>query len=345
MKIRAFITHKLAEKYEDCQDFFSYNEEKKRLAVSDGMTQSIFPQWWAELLSESYVDGSEPKNIDDVETLRKKWIDKVNQFKSNQEEKGKSTWMLENALAEKRGAGATLCGVNFLEENKYNYYVLGDSCLIVVNQEHRILEIKGSHQGNFNNHPDYFDSIQGGKGVPVTKGLCDFPQNGALLLVTDALAEFLERKRREGCEKEYVERLLAVDTNSLFEEIIGELRHKENMHNDDTTLVIIEYDFKEEWCLNVSSLAELIENEKIKDESSQKYQKLNETDECKTIEIITNKIVEQDDFVEENIIVSKSSLKDLFKKLLSIFDRRSSNRKFQTINKIIDQWFYEKSKQ
>ena len=41
MKIRAFITHKKTEHFQDCQDRFCVNADTKSAAVSDGMSQSI----------------------------------------------------------------------------------------------------------------------------------------------------------------------------------------------------------------------------------------------------------------------------------------------------------------
>ena len=43
MKIRAFITHKLREHYSECQDRFCINSDNHAIAVSDGMSQSVFP--------------------------------------------------------------------------------------------------------------------------------------------------------------------------------------------------------------------------------------------------------------------------------------------------------------
>ena len=52
MKIRAFITHKKAEHFNDCQDRFSINADTKSVALSDGMSQSWQQKIWAQLLVE-----------------------------------------------------------------------------------------------------------------------------------------------------------------------------------------------------------------------------------------------------------------------------------------------------
>lgn len=59
MDIRAFITHKKAETFSDCQDRFSINSDTKSVAVSDGMSQSFFQKIWAENLVDAFVDNSQ----------------------------------------------------------------------------------------------------------------------------------------------------------------------------------------------------------------------------------------------------------------------------------------------
>lgn len=239
MKVRGFITHKKAEKYEDCQDYFAINKEKGRLAISDGMSQSIFPQWWAEELVRAYVHDDWVPDQNGLDRLRENWLKRVLGFLESQKQNGKPTWMLENCLIEKRGAGATFCGIRFKSESEWEGYVLGDSCLINIDINNSIVSVERSGEGEFNNNPDYFDSIIGGKGI--VKIIHGTVENGTkLLLVTDALADFLYSMI--GRESDYVHRLLQIESHGTFCSLIDEWRELENLHNDDTTLAIIEYD-------------------------------------------------------------------------------------------------------
>ena len=135
MKIRAFITHKLAEKYEDCQD--SYSISNNAIAVSDGMSQSIFPNWWAESLTKAFVKDNWIPDTNNLEDIRLEWINKVNHFIDTETSKGKNLWRLKNSIAEKKGAGATICGIRFNNETDWAGYVLGDTCVIEINVEDR----------------------------------------------------------------------------------------------------------------------------------------------------------------------------------------------------------------
>lgn len=240
MIVRGFITHKEAERYSDCQDFFFINVERKSVAVSDGMSQSIFPQWWAELLANAYAnEGFKPRTVDEIKNLRPQWMKRVLDFLKSEQEKGKPTWMLENCLTERRGAGATLCGVEFGVGSSFSSYVLGDSCIVKVDVNNNITDFMRSQEGDFGNHPDYFDSMEGGKGEPKINDK-NLETGGKLLLVTDALSEFLYQKHAEEQERPYVEELLDIQSHQEFIILVDKWRKEEKMHNDDTTLVIIE---------------------------------------------------------------------------------------------------------
>lgn len=309
MKIRGFITHKLAERNEDCQDFFKVNAAKKSLAISDGMSQSIFPQWWAEILVEAYINQEKPEpNID---SLRASWMDKVQDFLKQQTEKDEPTWMLENCLNRKQGAGATLCNIHF-SGYEWKGTVLGDSCLIVVDESNKIETIYRSQEGGFGNHPDYLDSITGGKGNP--KSIAGTLEKGnKLLLVTDALAELLYTKHSEQQEESFVISLLQIKNHQEFCERIAEWRENKGLHNDDTTLVIVEYDGNEDFKLEyIDDLKELCRNEQeeIEKEEKGKEEKI-EKEAC------SNEVVSEND-----IVIPSTKMKiimDSLNELMSIF--------------------------
>ena len=53
--ILSFCTHKRGETDNDIQDYIGTNGEKQRFALSDGVTNSVLPQLWAQLLVEDYL--------------------------------------------------------------------------------------------------------------------------------------------------------------------------------------------------------------------------------------------------------------------------------------------------
>ena len=89
MKIRAYITHKPSEHYADCQDRFCVNRDNKTIAVSDGMSQSIFPEYWAEILSAHYAKTGHCSEEDRI-SLCADWMKRVEEYLNEQETQGKN---------------------------------------------------------------------------------------------------------------------------------------------------------------------------------------------------------------------------------------------------------------
>lgn len=262
MKIRAFITHKKAEHFKDCQDRFSINVDTKSVAVSDGMSQSYQQKAWAEILVNTFTENAEwVPNLESIKELAPLWTAKVHEFIQQLKDDKAPQYLVimnENALVQRKSAGATFCGIRF-DRNYWSGDVLGDSCLIELKRG-KIKNLYTSQTGEkFDNHPDYFDSnpLIDGKGTPrAIKGCLD--RHSIILIVSDPLSDFLNEKKKLGNEDVYVHQLLNIKNHDDFEELIAEWRDLLKLHNDDTTLVIIEYDghtnFDIEWCDNIDSL-------------------------------------------------------------------------------------------
>ena len=59
MKIKAFITHKEAELFADCQDRFGINQDTKSISVSDGMGSTWQQKIWAQILVDTFINSTE----------------------------------------------------------------------------------------------------------------------------------------------------------------------------------------------------------------------------------------------------------------------------------------------
>ncbi len=239
MVIKAFIYHKRAEKYSDCQDCFGISSQNNRIAISDGMSQSIFPQWWAKILVDDYLEnGHIPQ---DIIPLQEKWqgmlIDEIQRRAEESITNPKrDPWRLKNLLAEKSGAGATLCGLT-LDGNEWTCECLGDSCVITINHDYT-LNIYTSQVGEFGNHPDYFDSFRIGRGEPIRKNINRDVK--CILMVTDPFAELFQiNENNEEFIKSRYEELLSLTNHESYSELVEKWRDEFGMHNDDSTLVLI----------------------------------------------------------------------------------------------------------
>ena len=239
MIIKAFIYHKRAEKYSDCQDCFGINKQNNRIAVSDGMSQSIFPQWWAKILVDNYLEnGHIPQ---DISSLQKKWQQMLlAEIKKREKEAitdpKRDPWRLKNLLAEKSGAGATFCGLS-IKDNNWTCECLGDSCVITINHDYT-LNFYTSQKGEFGNLPDYFDSFRTGRGELV-KSVVNHNAL-AILMVTDPFAELFQlNKDKPSFIKSRFDELQSLTNHKSFTELVENWRDEFGMHNDDSTLVLI----------------------------------------------------------------------------------------------------------
>lgn len=254
MKIRAFILPHKAEKMSDCEDRFAINPDKKFIAVSDGITQSIFQAEWAELIVNHFVDNGSLTDNDRVEILCPKWrqivIEHINKT---------GDWMLESMLAEGKSAGATLCGVSFEDSGRWTCRVLGDSCLITLNDQ-KVENIFTSEEKDFDNYPDYLDSN------PNRKGRGDFKifegevsEGQSILLVTDAFSDFFSQHIDNS--EPYIKQLLNVSNHEDYKTLVENWRN-EGLHDDDCTVVIVEWDGSSDFnYLHVDDYNELVKDD------------------------------------------------------------------------------------
>lgn len=259
MKVRAFITQHKAEKISECQDRLSVNEDTKTVAISDGVSQSIFPDYWAQLLVDFYTQNGALSNEDRL-ILCSEWKKQVLRFIEEEKAKGNNPWRTESNLYEGISAGATLCGVRFEDDKKWICEVIGDTCLIKVDKNSDI-DILSSEDKKFDTYPDYLDSNPDKKGRGIFKTYNGaISENDQLILVSDPFSDFFYNLKDESGN--YIKQLLNINTHDEFVSLVSQWREK-GMHNDDSTVIIIEWDnssnFNIVW---IDDLIDLIETEK-----------------------------------------------------------------------------------
>lgn len=310
MKIMAFITHKLKENYSDCQDRFSINPDTKSIAVSDGMGSTWQQKIWAQLLVEKFVgDINWIPNNESIKPLCTQWREKVVEFIEHLKESeapANLVYRNERNLAEGKSAGATFVGIRFVGI-EWKGSVLGDSCLI--EWDGSIAKFYTSQDvEEFDSYPDYFDSdeLKQGKGTPKDiSGTLE--KGGYLLLVSDPFSDFLFEHNKQGDVAMYMQQLLKLSSHDEFEILVDEWR-KAGMHNDDTTLVIVEPDDSDDFSIEqdkIDDINKLIEEEKKLIEEKKKEEeteKIPDPDSNKKTgsEADTNAIVDEEKQEEQS---------------------------------------------
>lgn len=340
MKVRAFITHKEEELYKDCQDRFSVNSDTKSVAVSDGMTRSFFPSAWAELLVTEYTKKNFwSPNDEDIKTLSELWLRKVKDLIDN-ETRPSVKRRGRNSLALGESAGATFVGLR-IEENKCNGVVLGDSCALLIKGDYSISEIQTSQKDDFDNFPDHYSS---NPNHIRTGNIKDFEftlqENDKVLLVSDPFSEFLANKKKANEETAYIEKLLSLRMQKDFEFLVDDWRNK-GMHNDDATLVILEYEDKDDWSFqNITDINELIEEESKAIAIAQESKMEEVTPKKEDISIVpeTERQQTKVDETENDVVVLLNSILSFFDKLRPFLPKNKKIKKLkQSMNELIEQ--------
>lgn len=270
MKIKAFITHKAAEQYVDCQDRFTINPDNRTIAVSDGISQSLHSKIWADILTKEFV--KQPWGINETdsfasvhEKFSQEWRSSVENSQGRVSESAR--FFTERMLAEGRSAGATFLGVQF-DVLKWNGTVLGDSCLIEI-RDNENLEIYTSQEGgHFNFTPDYYDSDPNKPGNGKEKQISgELAPGVTLLLVSDPFSDFFAENRAKASG--YIKELCELKTHEEYISLVDRWRKEYKMHNDDSTIVIIEYDGSNDFIIeHQDDIEELIKIEREEKEQN-----------------------------------------------------------------------------
>lgn len=223
--------------------------------------------------------------------------------------------MAKNNIASRIGAGATICGVRFENATNWKGNVLGDSCIIEVDTKNWTAKILSSEDKPFDSHPDYYDSFPEKQGSGMIREFSgNIGPNNLLLLVSDPFSEYFD-KHKANCQ-ELVEQIQELCKHDDFCILVD--RWRENgMHNDDSTLCIIEFD--NDVNINIvykDDIHTLISNEQVPIEQ----------EEAKT-EIQNNIVIEQNNEPVSNVNFqpneSKESIpfEDDKDRLVTFFDK------------------------
>lgn len=319
MKIRAFITHKKAELFSDCQDRFSISTDTKSVALADGMSQSYQQKIWANILVQQFTNHYDfVPNKEAIKELSTQWRAEVINFIGKlKTEKAPENLIYrnENSLAMHKSAGATFLGIRF-NGQKWSGDVLGDSCLIEV-EDYHIKRILTSQQGDqFDSYPDYFDSdaLKDGKGTPLQiEG--EINNKTSIILVSDPFSDFLSEKHKENDEEKYLKELFAVSSHDEYEELVARWRDNYGMHNDDSTLIIIENDDSVNFtCSHIDDIQILI-TEEIKQQSIAKQEQACENNNsAESQEDIQSKVHNTDPIEQGTAYISQEQFIQIFQK-------------------------------
>lgn len=240
LKIRSFKTPKLGLSEKECEDSYALSNPKSetvRIAVTDGATESLFSNVWADLLAQTYIDkGSDFLN--DLQSISDHLVnqatERIKQMPDTRH------WFMYEKL--ERGSHATFAGIEFYNDDKIKILTIGDSCVFW----------RYKHDGRFEMLPELSPEDFG----VFPASICNLPQTwktlpqkeiskeltstnvSQIIICTDSLACWLAKKLIS--EPSAWEELFTISDCTNFTNFFTNLREKKEMRNDDITLVLID---------------------------------------------------------------------------------------------------------
>lgn len=240
MQIKNFITHKRGASVASIQDSIAMDVERGRFALCDGVTNSVCPAIWADILTHAYV------SVDDIqqfppEGLGQLFLAQKESYVSALDEDQRYFQKLEEKHF-KVGA-ATFVGIE-LRENVLSWQVIGDSCLFILPDGELIQCISSnpSHtdeEGHLNMEFDDFpchicsDGYLSGEWI---KGCRPFSK-GRILLMSDKMSEWFVEQFNQGNSP--LDQLNAINYNDEFELFVEEKYQQGELKDDDESVILI----------------------------------------------------------------------------------------------------------
>jgi len=235
---RSFHLHKDSNEPDEYEDAFAGNAAAGRFAVADGASESSFASLWAKLLVEGFIAARGRTTLNWLAPLQKRWAEAVDHLELD--------WFGE----EKRdqGAFATFLGLVVQKpqsaEGRWLAIAVGDCCLFQVRQNSLLASFPLHRSADFGNRPPLLCSRAVGRNVwwQANRAAGKWQRGDRFFLMSDALAEwFLRRHEHQRKPWDSLDgRLVEPNGTAALTAYVEQLRGKEELNNDDVTLLIID---------------------------------------------------------------------------------------------------------
>lgn len=260
--IKAFIAPHLEEKYALCQDRFHIDTEKLFFAVSDGVSSSVSPTYYAKTISSYYENKQVSLSKTDAERIFNIW----KQYMEDLLSKGKLGRGTTQRYKRGETPSATYSRFDIKKntqsgEWQWNAAVLGDCSVLHLNPKeqgykpiHVILSGTKFHDDEYKYNSD-FSYYKFGKLPDQLTSTGNFLGSEAVfkntlkkgdifLLMTDGISDWILGSQHE--IESRIEKLLSLENQLDFIQLVEEKRANKTegreMENDDITLVILKFD-------------------------------------------------------------------------------------------------------
>jgi hypothetical protein len=242
MFCRTFWLPKQGNTVDEYEDASAVDTRRGCFAITDGATESSFAGTWAQLLTQGFINlpsGAIPPCESWLPPLRQRWLEQVT---------GRPLpWYAEAKLAQ--GAFATFLGLMVSRRRgalrRWQAIAVGDSCLFHLRQDRLHHKFPIACSSEFGSTPWMLSSRPPTAAVkpPVeSRATGSWRLGDRFWLMTDALAQWFLCQAEAGAYPWHTVQpvLDARDGASAFQHWIETLRGKQQLRNDDVTLVAIQ---------------------------------------------------------------------------------------------------------
>lgn len=235
LDIREFWFPKAGNCPEEYEDAFACDSRAGRFAIADGATESSFAGLWARDMVEAYVTTPPPGSAWGL----RRWLEPLQGRWHAAIDWGQLPWYAE--VKAQAGAFASLLGVELDPAGRWHALAVGDSCLFHVRGQDLVRAFPLERAEEFGNSPLLLSSNPASNHPRVWREVRTLAGDGRpgdlFLLATDALAHWL-LSRSEAGERPW-EMLRETEGQGEFEGLVMRLRQTGQIHNDDTTLLLV----------------------------------------------------------------------------------------------------------
>lgn len=221
------------------EDKFAFSEDGKRVALSDGASESFDSKLWADLLVRRFV--ADPK-------VRPEWVTSTLAEYSAAHDFQSMSWSKQAAF--ERGSFATLIGVEHFEEHDaIEVLAVGDSIALLVDDGKLHYGWPFENPERFNERPTLLATVAGHNDFIGVSGFWTlhgktFNLNGLsdprLICMTDALGQWALKEALAGGSG--LAELLSINSEEQLSELVVRERSERRMQVDDSTLLILSFE-------------------------------------------------------------------------------------------------------
>jgi len=225
---------------EDKIGFNFPHDNKLRIAVADGASESIYSGIWAETIVNKYLEyGASLLNQENLEDLQEQFL--THAYQCIEEAPDTRQWFLYEKL--ERGTGATLIALEFSSSRTVDILSVGDSCLFwkenySSEQIEMFPELSVQDFGNLPGSICHLSQSWNHLNQCIQQKRLTYTNQFQALICSDAFACWLVREL-ETNPSIWDDFFKFEQEQSNFQEFISDLRNKNKIRNDDVAVVTI----------------------------------------------------------------------------------------------------------